>query len=723
MANANSNTPRVLRPGDVFAGRFTVVGELGAGGMGIVYDVRERRDGLERRLALKLMSPAQLRKDVRAAEHFQREADAMIRVQSEHVVRVEGVGVDEATKQPWLTMELLDGETLGQRVDRDGALTADVARGLARELGHALKAAHGVGVIHRDLKPGNLFLARRGDVQRSTVLKVLDFGLAGIINADQSRVQNTRVAGSLAWTAPEQGVPDARVGPEVDVWPLGLLAFWMLTGRHYWRAMNAREMADIMLLREITIDPLDASREDDLASRRAQGLGVGDRIPLGFDEWFARCVVRDPKARWRDGGEASDALDVVLERASRTSSIAPSAPAADLPRASLNHPPTREHVRDPTTPLTTPPQPPPQPPLASLSSAAAPLPVVGGGAAWIEGTVDVLSDPANPRASSARERTVVVPELASPRAPTRRDHLHRIAVVTGGVVLVLAALRIGHFVAMPARAPAPEPRCPPRMRLVSAGSVDLHEGSTTRRVSLRAFCMDTYEVTQSDYARCVPAGGGRGCAPANDGWWQGATDVDRARHREHCATWAGTDTYPVACVSWDMAQYYCQTRGARLPTEAQWERAARGDDGRPFPWGHEAPSARRMNGCGEECFREAHSSGAPGATSVLYLADDGWPYVTYVTHGSFADDRSTFGVVGLGGNVREWTADCAAPITEGSAQDRAVTCAEDTRARVVRGGAWSTVEADAAKASSRLPLLPATQMADLGFRCAADVIQ
>ena len=260
------------------------------------------------------------------------------------------------------------------------------------------------------------------------------------------------------------------------------------------------------------------------------------------------------------------------------------------------------------------------------------------------------------------------------------------------------------------------------MTLVSAGSVDLHEGSTTRRVSSRAFCIDTYEVSQADYARCVAAGGDRGCAPANDAWWQGAADADKARHRERCANWTGTGAYPIACVRWDMAQYYCQTRAARLPTEAQWERAARGDDGRSFPWGNDAPSARRMNGCGEECLREAHASGAPAATNVLYLADDGWPYVTYVTHGLFAGDRSPFGVVGLGGNVQEWTADCAAPITEGSARDRLVTCTEDTRARVVRGGAWSTIEADAAKASFRLPVLPATQRADLGFRCAADVI-
>lgn len=78
--------------------------------------------------------------------------------------------------------------------------------------------------------------------------------------------------------------------------------------------------------------------------------------------------------------------------------------------------------------------------------------------------------------------------------------------------------------------------------------------------------------------------------------------------------------------------------------------------------------------------------------------------------------------MGLGGNVMEWTEDCAALITEGAAQDRAVTCAEDTRARVVRGGAWSTIEADAAKATFRQPLLPATQMADLGFRCVADLL-
>jgi len=619
---------------------------------------------------------------------------------------VEGVGIDAATKQPWILLQLLDGETLDAKVLREGALTTETARDLARELGHALKAAHGAGVIHRDLKPGNLFLARRGDVQRSVVLKVLDFGLAGIINPDESRLQNTRLAGSLAWAAPEQGESDARMGPEVDVWPLGLLAFWMLTGKHYWRTMNADDMSEMKLMREINFDPLDASRGDDLASARARRHGVGERIPEGFDAWFARCVARDPKARWRDGGEASDALDRVLERASQ---VPPLSSAPPVPLEPLLA--TRERGYSPTTPLVAPP---PAPPLASPPAPS-----------QFEGTVDVVSDPARPRGAPPREHTFVAEEQV-PVPPEVRPRVDRRVLVAAGVALFVAGAG-GIWRVVKADevrpSPLPAPACPAGMTLVPAGSVDLRDGETTRRVSLSAFCIDARQVAQGDYARCVAAGGDNGCAPANDAWWDGATDAARGQHRTLCAAWSRDAGLPIACVSWDMAQHYCQTRNARLPTEAQWERAARGDDGRAFPWGNDAPTAARMNGCGLECFATTHPPGGATAGDVLYLADDRVPYVTAVTHEHFSGDRSPFGVVGLGGNVQEWTADCSAPITEGAAQDRAVTCAEDTRPRVVRGGGWSTIEADAAKATFRLPLLPATQMADVGFRCVADVIR
>ena len=226
-------------------------------------------------------------------------------IQSDHVVEVVSAGVDEATGIAWLAMELLKGETLGQAITARGAMRWDDVGQVFEQLGHALGAAHRLGLVHRDLKPDNLFLEtpRRSGVPFT--LKVLDFGIAKYADDPSVRGQTTAAIGSPMWMAPEQASP-GPVTPATDVWALGLIAFYVFTGKSYWRSVHGPTPTMTALISEILVSPLDP------ATVRARALGALAPLPAGFDAWFARCDDRDPARRFQQADEATRWLLDVL---------------------------------------------------------------------------------------------------------------------------------------------------------------------------------------------------------------------------------------------------------------------------------------------------------------------------------------------------------------------------------------------------------------------------
>jgi serine/threonine protein kinase len=121
-------------------------------------------------------------------------------------------------------------------------------------------------------------------------LKVLDFGIAKI--AAETTASHTAAVGTPMWMAPEQTSPGQPIAPQTDIWALGLIAFWLLTGRSYWRASNEATPTMAMFFREILIDDIA------LPSVRSAFFGCGVALSPEFDKWFARCLQRDPKARY-----------------------------------------------------------------------------------------------------------------------------------------------------------------------------------------------------------------------------------------------------------------------------------------------------------------------------------------------------------------------------------------------------------------------------------------
>jgi formylglycine-generating enzyme required for sulfatase activity len=260
--------------------------------------------------------------------------------------------------------------------------------------------------------------------------------------------------------------------------------------------------------------------------------------------------------------------------------------------------------------------------------------------------------------------------------------------------------------AWPAPRPRAEPACPDGMVRVPHGTFAMGSPDGTGEddehprhpVTLAAFCIDRTEVTVKAYEACVAAN--RCTAP----------------HREispHCNHPDRPD-HPVNCVDWHQAVAYCRWRGKRLPTEAEWEYAARGSDGRLYPWGNEPPSATRLNACGRECVTWGKRVlGREWPT--MYDGDDGW--VTTAPVGSFPAGASPFGALDMAGNVWEWTADW-----RGSYPASAVTAprgpATDT-ARIQRGNGWHAHLAVDVRAAARDSVDPALPTNSTGLRCAA----
>ena len=223
------------------------------------------------------------------------------------------------------------------------------------------------------------------------------------------------------------------------------------------------------------------------------------------------------------------------------------------------------------------------------------------------------------------------------------------------------------------------------------------------KVTLSPFCIDKTEVTVAGYRACVQDGG---CPPPSATVdWKDIKPEEKTKWSPYC-TWGkrGLDQHPINCVDWSQATTFCEWAGGRLPSEAEWEYAARGKDGRLFPWGNQRPDASRLNACGGECGQ-----------ARMYPGDDGWPATAPV--GSFPEGASAFGVLDMAGNVWEWTADSFANYSDQPVTDPQ-RLQHDGSPRVFRGGSWTNVDPAWVRAGYRNKRDPGSRTLILGFRCA-----
>jgi tetratricopeptide (TPR) repeat protein len=276
---------------------YEILGELGRGGMGVVYKARQK--GLNRLVAVKMILGAQ-HASPEVLARFRAEAEVIARLQHPNVVQVHAVG--EQDGRPYFALELLDGGSLNRQL-AGTPLPARPAAQLVETLARAVHAAHERGVIHRDLKPANVLLAR-SDPQHGIPLgsppgeaacyvpKITDFGLAKLVGGDAGQTQTGAVLGTPSYMAPEQAHGDhAQVGPASDVYALGAILYECLTGRPPFRTATALDTLELVR----TADPVPPRR-----------LQPG--LPRDLETVCLKCLRKAPGQRYASARDLADDL-------------------------------------------------------------------------------------------------------------------------------------------------------------------------------------------------------------------------------------------------------------------------------------------------------------------------------------------------------------------------------------------------------------------------------
>lgn len=298
-------------PDRLVGGRYALEKLIGEGGTGEVW--RARHVTLRSPVAIKLLHGSAAFKES-TRKRFLTEARVAAQLSTRHAVKVFDFGVTEQGR-PYLIMELLDGETLAHRLERERILSPYATARILRLASRALDAAHALGVVHRDFKPENIFLVRTEEEDEEDV-KVVDFGVAKLVGGlDDPDVEDTapvstrqfekaftgftrtgRSVGTPCYMAPEQAKPRTEVGPAADVWAVGVVAYECLTGARPFFAQDIPSLFD--RIEHCTYAP---------AKERNPAL------PDAFDAWFRRACAPDPRKRFPNASAATLALIDALE--------------------------------------------------------------------------------------------------------------------------------------------------------------------------------------------------------------------------------------------------------------------------------------------------------------------------------------------------------------------------------------------------------------------------
>jgi serine/threonine-protein kinase len=286
--------------GATIAGRFTILGRLGRGSMGSVY--RARQQAVGRDVALKIVRRDRA-SDPETKARFEREARAVSSLTSPHTITAFDFG--EAEDGSWfLAMEMLEGETVGDRLRRERRIDwLDAAR-FARDALRALAEAHAKGIIHRDLKPDNLFLARLPEEggRRHEICKVLDFGIAKWQGGEESTIDQLETQAGTVFGTPRYMSPEQAQGRPLDarsdLYSLGVLLYQMLSGR----APFTDDDAVVVMARHIKDAP------PTLADVAAEGA-----IPPPLEEVVFRALAKSPDDRPQSAEEMAGELEAAVE--------------------------------------------------------------------------------------------------------------------------------------------------------------------------------------------------------------------------------------------------------------------------------------------------------------------------------------------------------------------------------------------------------------------------
>lgn len=667
---------------------FVIERELGRGGMGVVYAAHRARLP-ELTVAIKVLSGGPRKKEgaERGAKRFLEEARTLASLRHPHIVELMDYGVlDDQT--PYLVMELSDGPSLKEYVAGRPLLPLAEALSYVRDVAGALRYLHARGIIHRDVKPGNILLSHSAQGPFPYRPLLADFGISlrteALPGGDNSSDEPCYLLGTKGYAAPEQWSQGGLVDGAADVYALGIVLFELLSGQ----------------------PPYDNGGET------AQGEGPGvpahfhraprplrPDLPAGIEPLVQAMLVQEPSQRAR--------ADWVFHRLEQILFwlTAPS-----------QAPETRSETTQTDTGSLT---------QRDWAAAAAPAGSPGPAARmararWLllVALVGVLV--LNTR---FRPRPVISPPLPGQKSIAATVVSPNESYALPGMVRLPA----GRFVMglLPAEQPRERELCPDTA--LACDRLMLRR-SAARPIELPSFFIQRYEVTQQELAEFlnrshlllrqqgteVESADGTRLAElspslANGVWFD-------ARTREFRVA-TGYEARPAVQITWHGAVAYCMSLGYRLPTEAEWEYAARSASNRRalFPWGDTLPR------CGDAVLDRYRDPRSPQRSAARCLGLGEGPTAV----GSALTDRTPQGVSDLAGNVEEWVADrFTVPFEEGAAKSEARGAtgrgSEDRSVlRVVRGASFA--ESPYNGTVSNRTRWPADRSATtIGFRCATE---
>ena len=728
--------------GTLVAEKYQVEELVGEGGFGVVYRARHRI--WDQPVAIKCFTalsnaPENCRDQL--LELFIQEGKLLSVLSSRSAAIVQARDIGTLTTPtgvwlPYMVLEWLEGHSLEALlkkdskplgVERSAAEVFQLLDGAAR----ALALAHSHGVAHRDIKPENFFVVS-GSLTPGAVIKVLDFGIAKVMQSQAQTAMQATGSNVTSFT-PNYGAPEqfdrvhGATGPWTDVFGMALVYLEVMRGGQ--TTLGGDTFLQLAFASQNT---------ERRPTPRNLGLEVSDAIEAVFERALAVKVV-DRYAHmslfWASLAEAqkvadfspmptadleADEMEALLATGAEEGSETSTQRLGGLGKTASS----RGHQ-----PSQTPTGGSPQLGLTEVAPGSQTTDVqLGGGTVVSPGLL-----PAAPT-SSRTGLLIGLGGLLAAGGAAAFFALQPTAEVEPSVDISAKESSRGADAsqgdAKPAADAPPvaaERSCPGGMvyhpggkyfQGTDADSPVLSLAKPAHQVEFHAFCLDRREVTVAEYRECSSAGE---CKRAyRDSFWpQGNMDAREWRSSRKTYSPLCNENYedrgehPINCVTWNQALAYCKRAGKRLPTETEWEFAARGSDGRVYPWGDDVPSAEHLNACGTECSQWQTEAGLP-APGVMYEADDGHAATAPV--GSFPKGTTERGLLDMTGNVFEWTDDPFLPYPnrEGAPPDMV-----PDMNRVIRGGAFNSVEPEHADPALRYPMDASAHSHGIGFRCAA----
>ena len=642
----------------------------------------------------------------------------------------------DGREMPFMVLEWLEGRSLEQVVHDECtqgmlARTPVQALHLLEPAAEALALAHRKGIAHRDVKPANIFVI--GDPRADYTVKILDFGIAKVVQDVQreggafQQTQGVVSSFTPAYGAPEQfSRTHGATGPWTDVFALALIFTELMI-------MDAPLRGDD--LTQLAFASMDPKRRP---TPRAYGVEISDALEAAL----RRALAVSPSERFRTMGEFWDALRSALAMepmrafagtdSGRVSGSnpqltalapmnAPPSSAMNLSARDVSIVPNEAYRGGSVTP--------PQPPQVQPSSASQPV--------ITHRTMPTPAHQSNPS----------IPAYLPSAVPAAPKSAAGLFVGLGVAAVALAGAIAGGvwFFAIRGKdatqpptvssttpsasasiaPPPPKPTCPEGMIEIAGGKFfmgsddkkDEEHERPAHQVTLSPYCIDRTEVTVAAYKACSDKGECKRGPRENE--WPGITARERKIYDPLCniRDADAKGNHPINCIDWELSDTFCRAAGRRLPTEAEWEFATRGSDGRKYPWGDDPPTSGppRLNACGKECLAWGKKNGEE--VEAMYSADDGHANTAPV--GSFPKGASPFGLQDVVGNVWEWASDWHAPYTAGASSDP--KGAASGTERVLRGGAWNGGDPAWVRPTYRFKSQPGLRSHGIGFRCAMDL--